>query len=66
MNIAESINESINTTSLVTVKTSDIHATLIEICAAAEYVDSARENDGYRDVWGSLDGSDFRLRLVRA
>lgn len=28
--------------------------------------DSARENDGSRDVWGTFHGENFRLRILKA
>lgn len=65
--IAEAIARSISHTEIVRVYAADIDAAVTEVAIAADEYDTAEENDGSLDVWGTTDeGDDFRLRLVKA
>lgn len=63
--IENAIADSIETNSIVRVVVDDIAAALAAVSAASDDCDSAVEDDGGLDVWGTESGSDFRL-LIRA
>jgi len=41
----------------------DIWDALRIVCDCSDDYDTARENDGSEDVWGMVEGEDFRLNL---
>lgn len=60
------IKRSIAYNEIVRVSVPAIQSARDEAGVIADECDDAREDDGSLDVWGSLDGSDFRIRLVLA
>ena len=62
-NIESAIARSISHTEIVRVNVSDIRAALDAVRVISDECDYARENDGSLDVWGLLNGSDFRIRV---
>ena len=63
-NIESAIARSISHTEIVQVNVPDIRVARHTAGLIACECDDARENDGSLDVWGTLNGSDFRIRLV--
>jgi len=64
--IKPAIERSISHNETVTVEVNDLQIAYDCVCLDSDDCDSARSNDGSLDVWGELDGEDFRLRLVRS
>ena len=62
--IESAINRSISHNEIVRVSVPDIQAGRDAAGLIADECDDAVEGDGSLDVWGVLDGSDFRIRLV--
>tara|TARA_R110000868_G_scaffold139147_1_gene353883 strand:- start:144 stop:356 length:213 start_codon:yes stop_codon:yes gene_type:complete len=62
--IESAIERSISHNEIVRVNVDDIQAARDTAGLIADECDSAMENDGSLDVWGALNGSDFRIRIV--
>jgi len=62
--IISAISLSISLSEIVTVWVGDLKRSYAQVFWATDECDSAVLADGSFDVWGSLDGEDFRLRLV--
>ena len=62
--IESAITRSISHNEIVRVNVPDIQSARDAAGLIADECDDARENDGSLDVWGVLNGSDFRIRIV--
>ena len=62
--ITTAIAPSISHTEIVRVEVADIKPAYAQVASESDDCDSCNENDGSLDLWGSKDGSDFRLRLI--
>ena len=62
--IESAITRSISHNEIVRVNVPDIQSARDAAGLIADECDDARENDGSLDVWGVLNGSDFRIRLA--
>lgn len=65
--LKSAIEYSISHNEIVRVQIVNPYKTLAEIDLIAddETMDSVTENSGIEDVWGTKDGNDFRLRLIK-
>jgi hypothetical protein len=62
--IESAITRSISHNEIVRVNVPDIQSARDAAELIADECDDARVNDGSLDVWGVLEGSDFRIRLI--
>jgi hypothetical protein len=62
--IKNAILTSITESRVVRVTTQDSFATYTEVSAQCDDCDSAETEPGELDVWGTLDGELFRLRIA--
>ena len=64
--ITTAIERSISHNETVEVEVNDLERAYAEVVWATDECDSVALNAESLDVWGELDGEDFRLRLVRS
>lgn len=63
--ISDAISRSVSHTERVSVyvDSAEYAMTTVHEIADLDSADSAEENDGSMDVWGRMNGEDFRLRI---